>query len=80
MKIAEPNDFWPEGRLFHTTAIISDPLLLQQHTVMVVIGGAKLDQTIVNDSWIYDYTMKTWQQVHTVHYTILHVYLIAQPS
>ena len=83
MKLAKPDDptiSWPEGRGFHTAAIISDPLLHQQHTVMIVIGGWRLDQTNVNDSWIYDYTMKTWQQVYIVHITLLHVYLIAQPS
>ena len=47
---------------------------------MIVIGGWRLDDTIVNDSWIYDCTMKTWQQVYIVHITLLHVYLIAQPS
>ena len=47
---------------------------------MIVIGGRRLDETIVNDSWIYDCTMKTWQQVYIVHITLLHVYLIAQPS
>ena len=66
MKIAKPDDPtipWPEGRL--TSAIISDPLLHQQHTVMpIVIGGRRQDGTTVNDSWIYDYTMKTWQQVY----------------
>ena len=83
MKLAKPDDPtipWPKGRCGHTTAIISDPLLHQQHTVMIVIGGMRLDGTIVNDSWIYDYTMKTWQQVYIVHITLLHVYLIAQPS
>ena len=85
MKLAKPDDPtipWPEGRVYHTAAIISDPLLHQQHsehTVMIVIGGRR-DDTIVNDSWIYDYTMKTWQQVYIVHITLLHVYLIAQPS
>ena len=82
MKLAKPDDPtipWPEGRAVHTAAIISDPLLHQQHTVMIVIGGRRLG-TNVNDSWIYDYTMKTWQQVYIVHITLLHVYLIAQPS
>ena len=69
MKLAKPDDPtipWPEGRAFHTAAIISDTLLHQQHTVMIVIGGMLLMRgniTIANDSWIYDYTMKTWQQV-----------------
>ena len=79
MKLAKPDDPtipWPEGRVHH----ISDPLLHQQHTVMIVIGGMRDDMTIVNDSWIYDYTMKTWQQVYIVHITLLHVYLIVQPS
>ena len=82
MKLAKPDDPTipcPEKRCAHTAAIISDPLLHQQHTVMIVIGG-KRDGTNVNDSWIYDYTMKTWQQVYIVHITLLHVYLIAQPS
>ena len=79
MKQAKPDDPtipWPEGRYSHTTTIISDPLLHQQHTVMIVIGGVRGHRTIVNDSWIYDYTMKTWQQVYIVHITLLHVYLI----
>ena len=83
MKIAKPDDPtipWPKRRGLHTAAIISDPLLHQQHTVMIVIGGMRHDGTSVNDSWIYDYTMKTWQQVYIVHITLLHVYLIAQPS
>ena len=83
MILAEPDDPtipWPEGRYGHTAAIISDSLLHQQHTVMIVIGRGRCDNTSVNDSWIYDYTMKTWQQVYIVHITLLHVYLIAQPS
>ena len=67
MKLAKPIDPtipWPEGRILHTTATIGDPLLHQQHTVMILIGGRRPDYTTINDSWIYDYTMKTWQQVY----------------
>ena len=74
MKLVKPVDPtipWPEGRILHTTAIISDPLLHQQHTVMIVIGGKNLDFATVNDSWIYDYAMKTWQQVHSTDCIII---------
>ena len=66
MKLAKPDDPtipWPEGRYSHTTAIISDPLLHQQHTIIIVIGGVRTDKTNVNDGWIYNYTIKAWQQV-----------------
>ena len=70
MKIAKPDDptiLWPKERAYHTTAIINDLLLHQQHTVMIVIGGNVWHDsntyTLVNDSWIYNYTIKTWQQV-----------------
>ena len=83
MKLAKPDDPtipWPKGRGGHTSAIISDPLLHQQHTVMIVIGGVRGAKTNVNDSWIYDYTMKMWQQVYIVHITLLRVHVIAQSS
>ena len=83
MKLAKPDDPtipWPKGRGGHTSAIISDPLLHQQHAVMIVIGGVRGAKTNVNDSWIYDYTMKMWQQVYIVHITLLHVHVIAQSS
>ena len=71
MKLTKPDDPtipWPEGRVYHTTAIINDPLLHQQHTVMIVTGGKGCDDTIVNDSWIY--YDKTWQKVYIVQITL----------
>ena len=74
MKLAKPDDpliLWPEGRAYHSTAVISDPLLLhQKRTVMIVLGGRKLSHdnacTLINDSWIYNHATKTWQQVYIV--------------
>ena len=52
----EPQVDWPEGRYGHAAACVSGSLL-------VIVGGVGDDLSTISDCWIYDFIMKTWNEV-----------------
>ena len=68
---------WPEERCDHAACCLNYD---QQHPQLLVTGGVKRTQEILEDAWILDVDRKKWKQVREEYSTLCDICYITHST